>query len=585
MASTTALLTGMTGINTHARNLDIIGNNVANVSTTAFKSSRMMFSNLFSRTLSEGSVPGDTSGGTNPTQIGYGVRVGGIQRNLNNGTIGATGDSRDLAIDGNGYFTVQRGTEVLYSRNGAFRPNSANDLVTPDGDTLLGFGVDANYNISSGSLVPVNIPVGTRTIAEATTQVRMSGNLDADGELPVAGSILTLGGTAGSGLRAIAGAVPPPGAGNVLETTTRLVDIEDPLLPGSGTPLFSIGQTLELRGAEKGSRTLDTSTFAIDAVTTIQDYMNFLNSALGTQTAIGANPNGSTPGAALDPATGVITLTGNTGSVNDVKIESTDIRLLDSTGALVRSPLIAQKGLSSDGESVRTTFLVYDSLGTSVEVDVSMVLDSRSSNGTSWRYYVESDDATGVGLAQGTGLISFDTSGKLITNTPINVNIDRSGTGAASPLSFTLSLENGEQSITALTDVKSQIAATFRDGAPIGTLTSYGVGNDGVITGAFTNGLTRTLGQIPLSTFSNAEGLVDLGNSLFRVGPNSGPPQVKSAGSLGAGKLVGGALEQSNVDLSQEFINMILTSTGYSASSRVIRTADELMQQLLVIGR
>lgn len=585
MASTTALLTGMTGINTHARNLDIIGNNVANVSTTAFKSSRMMFSNLFSRTLSEGSVPGDTTGGTNPTQIGFGVRVGGIQRNLNNGTIGATGDSRDLAIDGNGYFTVQRGTEVLYSRNGAFRPNSANDLVTPDGDTLLGFGVDANYNISTGSLVPVNIPLGTRTIAEATTEVRMSGNLDADGELPVAGSVLTLGGTAGSGLRAIAGAVPPPGAGNVLETTTRLVDIEDPLLPGSGTPLFSIGQTLELRGAEKGSRTLDTSTFAIDAVTTIQDYMNFLNSALGTQTAIGVNPNGSTPGAALDPATGVITLTGNTGSVNDVKIESTDIRLLDSTGALVRSPLIAQKGLSSDGESVRTTFLVYDSLGTSVEVDVAMVLDSRSSNGTSWRYYVESDDATGVGLAQGTGLISFDTSGKLITNTPINVNIDRSGTGAASPLSFTLSLENGEQSITALTDVKSQIAATFRDGAPIGTLTSYGVGNDGVITGAFTNGLTRTLGQIPLSTFSNAEGLVDLGNSLFRVGPNSGPPQVKSAGSLGAGKLVGGALEQSNVDLSQEFINMILTSTGYSASSRVIRTADELMQQLLVIGR
>lgn len=585
MASTTALLTGMTGINTHARNLDIIGNNVANVSTTAFKSSRMVFSNLFSRTLSEGSVPGETTGGTNPTQIGYGVRVGGIQRNLNNGTIGATGDARDLAIDGNGYFTVQRGTEILYSRNGAFRPNSASDLVTPDGDTLLGFGVDANYNISTGALVPVNIPLGTRTIAEATTQVRMSGNLDADGELPVAGSVVTLGGTPGSGLRAIAGAAPPPGAGNVLEATTRLVDIEDPLLPGSGTPLFSIGQTLELRGAEKGSRTLDTSTFAIDGASTLQDYMNFLNSALGTQTGIGANPNGSIPGAALDPVTGIISLTGNTGSVNDVKIESTDIRLLDSTGALVRSPMIAQKGLASDGESVRTTFLVYDSLGTSVEVDVAMVLDSRSSNGTSWRYYVESDDATGVGLAQGTGLISFDTSGKLITNTPINVNIDRSGTGAASPLSFTLSLENGEQSITALTDVKSQIAATYRDGAPIGTLTSYGVGNDGVITGAFTNGLTRTLGQIPLSTFSNAEGLVDLGNSLFRVGPNSGPPQVKSPGSLGAGKLVGGALEQSNVDLSQEFINMILTSTGYSASSRVIRTADELMQQLLVIGR
>jgi flagellar hook protein FlgE len=585
MASTTALLTGMSGINTQSRNLDIIGNNIANVSTTAFKSSRMVFSNMFSRTLSEGSVPSTNTGGTNPTQIGFGVRVGGVQKNLNNGTIGSSGDSRDLAIDGNGAFVVQRGTEVLYTRNGAFRPNSANDLVTVDGDTLLGYGVDANYNISSGALVPINIPLGTRTIAESTTEVRMSGNLDADGALPVAGSVVSMGGTAATGLRAITTAVPPPTPGNVLEGTTRLVDIEDPLLPGTDSPLFTAGQSIEIRGAEKGTRTLDTATLTIDATTTVQDYLDFMNESLGTVTTIGNNPNGSTPGATLDPLTGILSLTGNAGSVNDVRIESTDIRVLSSTGALVRSPFVAQKLGTADGESVRTTFLAYDSLGSSVEVDVAMVLDARSSNGTTWRYFVESGDASGTAIAQGTGTIDFDTSGKLITKTPINVNIDRTGTGAASPLSFTLSLENGAQALTALTDVKSQIAATYRDGAPIGTLTSYGVGSDGVITGAFTNGLTRTLGQIPLATFSNPEGLVDLGNSLLRVGPNSGPAQVKAPNSLGAGKLVGGALEQSNVDLSQEFINMILTSTGYSASSRVIRTADELMQQLLVIGR
>ena len=95
----------------------------------------------------------------------------------------------------------------------------------------------------------------------------------------------------------------------------------------------------------------------------------------------------------------------------------------------------------------------------------------------------------------------------------------------------------------------------------------------------------RTLGQVVLATFTNQEGLVDVGGNSFEVGPNSGPAVIAEPGNLSAGLVVGGALELSNVDLGQEFIDLIATSTGYSASSRVIRTADELMQQLLVIGR
>lgn len=585
MASTTALLTGMTGINTHARNLDVISNNVANVSTTGFKSSRMLFSNLFSRTLSEGSVPGDSTGGTNPTQIGFGVKVGGVQRNMNNGTIAATGDSRDLAIDGNGFFTVQRGDEILYSRVGSFRPNARNDMVNAEGDLLLGYGVDENFRITEGALAPVNVPIGAMTIAEATTEVRMSGNLDADGPLPSRGSRTELLGTATLGYRAITGAVPPPAAGNRAEATTRLVDLEDPSLPGSNTPAFAAGQSIELRGAEKGSASVDPAAISITATTTVQDLLDFLASALGIVTSTGANPDGRTPGAAIDPVSGVISVVGNTGTANSIGIESTDLRLLSPAGDVVRSPFVSQSRATADGESVRTTYLVYDSLGAPVEVDTTLVLDSRTDAGTNWRYFVESGDASGTSLAVATGIISFDTSGQLLTDEPISVNLDRSGTGAATPLTFSLRFSGGEGSTTALADVRSQIAATFRDGTPIGTLTSFGVGVDGTITGAFSNGLTRTLGRIPVSTFSNPEGLVDLGSGLFRTGPNSGPAQLKTPNTLGAGKLVGGSLEQSNVDLSAEFVNMILTSTGYSASSRVIRTADELMQQLLVIGR
>ena len=116
-------------------------------------------------------------------------------------------------------------------------------------------------------------------------------------------------------------------------------------------------------------------------------------------------------------------------------------------------------------------------------------------------------------------------------------------------------------------------------------LTSFSVGADGVITGGFSNNRTRSLGQVVIATFNNDAGLVDRANNLFQIGPNSGSALITPPGNFGTGQIVGGALELSNVDLGQEFIEMITTSTGYSASSRVISTADQLIQQLLVLGR
>ena len=148
-----------------------------------------------------------------------------------------------------------------------------------------------------------------------------------------------------------------------------------------------------------------------------------------------------------------------------------------------------------------------------------------------------------------------------------------------------MSFDNGTDAITALTDTVSTLASVFQDGSSIGTLGSFSIGEDGVINGAFTNGLTRQIGQLALAKFMNPEGLIDTGNNLFRVGPNSGPAIVTKAFEFGTGRILGGALELSNTDLSQEFIDMILASTGYSASSRVSTTTDELLDQLLLLGR
>src|SRR5436189_4281044 len=106
MASTTALFTGLSGLNANARRLDVIGNNIANVNTTAFKSNRMSFSPTFSRNFSLGTAPSATSGGTNPGQIGLGVSIAGTQRNFTNGAISATGVATDVAIEGDGFFIV-----------------------------------------------------------------------------------------------------------------------------------------------------------------------------------------------------------------------------------------------------------------------------------------------------------------------------------------------------------------------------------------------------------------------------------------------------------------------------------------------
>lgn len=585
MASFSALYTGLSGLNANSRNLDVIGNNIANSNTTAFKSSRLNFATAFSRTLSSGTAPADRTGGTNPYQIGTGVLTSGTQRNLTNGTISATGIPSDLAIDGQGFFVVNRGDRSFYTRAGDFRTDANQDLVTPSGETLQGYGVDANFQVTPGAMGNIHIPLNSLTIAEATQNIKFRGNLNAAGNLPTTGASIDILGDAHNGLKAASDANPPVATGNRLETTTRLVDIEDPILPGTGARLFTAGQSLQVANAQRGGRTQPSMSLPITATTTVADMNAFIADAMGINTTAGPTPNGTTPGVALDPLTGVLTVNGNAGSINDLAIEAADLRVLDSAGQLVRQPLTTFKFATADGEGTRTAVIAYDSLGTALEVQVGMTLESRSNTGTQWRYYIESDGNMGASSQVATGTLNFDTQGNLIATTPVAIQIDRTGTGADTPLSISLNFASGADTVTALTDSTSQINASFRDGAPIGTLSDFGVGTDGIVSGVFTNGITRTLGQVAIATFANAEGLVSESSNLFSEGANSGTAVVTTPGTQGAGQIVSGSLELSNVDIGDEFIKMILSSTGYSASSRVIRTADELLQQLMVLGR
>lgn len=593
MASTTALFSGLSGLNANSRMIEVIGNNISNVNTTAFKSNRVLFSSTFNRTFSIGSAPADTTGGTNPGQIGLGVQAAGTQRNFGNGAINGTGDSRDMAIEGEGFFIVQRGGgEQVYTRAGSFRPNSTNELVSLSGERLLGYGIDTKFNVDTSAIKPVSIPVGSLTIAEPTTIARLSGNLNAKGSLPTRGAQISLQANGAGGFGVITGAAPAPTAPNVVEATTRLVDLDDPNIAGTVTPLFTAGQTIKITGAKKGvdnvnSRNLPDASLTITSTTTVQDYMNFIQGAMGIVPGQ-TNPDTQTTGVSLNALTGVISIVGNTGTMNDLTLNPSNFRLLDAAGAQIQSSLFSSaKAAAADGESARTSFVAYDSLGSPVNINVGFTLEATpGGTGTTWRYYAEAGYSYPASINLGSGLINFNSTGALLTTTPISVGVNRNGTGAVTPLNFDIALNGPQGSVTAFANTtgNSTLQAQQIDGSPLGTLQSFAVGADGIISGAFSNGLSRTIGQVVLAKFSNPEGLVDLGGNMYRVGPNSGSAGIAAPLELGTGKIVGGALELSNVDLGSEFLGLIQAQTGYSAATRVIRTTDELFQQLLQIN-
>ena len=584
MASTTAMFSGLSGLSSNSRQLEVIGNNIANVNTTAFKSNRLLFAPQLSRNFSLGSGPSGVSGGSNPGQIGLGVSVGATQRDFGTGGISTTGIPSDLAIEGDGFFVVEAAGDRMFTRDGAFQFNAANDLVTSTGARVLGYPVDDEFQIVEGELTNLSIPLGVQTLAEQTRNVEFSGNLNADGDLPTSAAVFGFGRLEDAATADITPA-----------SLMTAIDVAG--------PVFAPGDTITLSGAERGGKVVPDATFTIGATTTVQDYLDFMVAALGVVPQGGfdaTDPN--QPAAEFGGASmagGVITLTGNIGVMNDLTIEPGNLIVNSTSGT---NPFAFSKTADATGESVRTTYTVYDSLGSPLNVDLTMALSRADSGGTYWRAFLHAADDTdlAIHLEEGdrsTGaftdfvpLLQFDTVGRLVSNAPINVELDRLDTGSVDPMNFGLQFNTDGSQVTAFAhpdgaEGPSTLAATRQDGSPLGVLSSFAVGVDGVITGGFSNGLTRTVGQVAVAKFTNAEGLVDAGNNLFATGPNSGTPLITAPLEFGTGRILGGSLELSNVDLSQEFTNMILTSTGYSASSRVITTSDQLLQELLLLAR
>ena len=176
-----SMFAAVTGLRSHQAFMDVVGNNIANVNTTGYKTSNVLFEDLLSQELTGAGAPSANQGGTNPAQVGLGVRLTGVTVNFAQGATQLTGRSTDFAIQGDGFFVVDQGGTRAYTRNGSFSLDANGNLVTADGGFVLGWQADQNGNVTTNASVDrLKIPVGQVIKPVTSTTMKIGGNLPAD---------------------------------------------------------------------------------------------------------------------------------------------------------------------------------------------------------------------------------------------------------------------------------------------------------------------------------------------------------------------------------------------------------------------
>jgi flagellar hook protein FlgE len=301
--------------------------------------------------------------------------------------------------------------------------------------------------------------------------------------------------------------------------------------------------------------------------------------------------------------------TGNlTGQIGDLNVGTTTfpplptsnvnlVANVDSSDSVIGAPFDVNNPSTTSNFS--TSMTVYDSLGNGHLISVYFQKTAEAPTGNTWNYYAVvngSDSFSGNAEVQAQGTLTFTSSGALDTESAVTYPLASGGfdfnggatQGQVIAFDFGNSITtDGGTGLDGLTQFSSPSAVLqqIQDGYASGTLQSVSVGNDGIISGLFTNGKNRPLGQVALVRFNAPEGLVHMGDNLFSSTADSGQPIIGQANAAGMGKVQSDSLEQSNVDLGQEFVNMIQYQRGFQANSRVITVADAMLQELVNIIR
>jgi flagellar hook protein FlgE len=563
-----ALSSGVSGLQAHQQMLDVAGNNLANVNTTAFKASRILFSELLSETIRKASQPTTNSGGTNPVQMGSGVGVAGITPNMSQGNIVNTGNALDMAIEGEGYFVLTDGQQNVYTRAGAFAVDQSSVLVDPaTGYRVQRIGSEGEadgFQVAGDS--NMHVPYDVAMAASATGDVTVAGNLSADSLLSVPQTNVL--------------------ASNVVFTTSNgtvaggIVELGDLDQYTDGT--FGTA-TITVSGYDHAGNALtDTTPLSTTATTTLDDVVDHINDVLDGSGPAGAN--------------GVATLVNGKITITDAEsgYSLSDVRLaFANTGgtAAVEMPSYFEITTVGGEEVKNVNITVYDSQGgqhvlsgafvrtdtpntwdmilTSITGNVEeLTVDNRRIRGIEFN----ATDGSYAGIDTTIG----DTSQFTITF----------GHDTTNPQTIGISMGAVGQ-MDGLTQFAGNSTAVARaqDGYSAGRLSTVSVDKQGLLIGAFSNGVKKNIGALQIALFQNPSGLENIGGNYFIPSANSGGSVATQALTGGAGVVHGGSLEKSNADTATEFVNLINAQNGFQANARTIRVATDILQELATLIR
>jgi len=363
---------------------------------------------------------------------------------------------------------------------------------------------------------------------------------------------------------------------------------------GTYANAFPTTGTLQFTG-NKGGNSLTTQNMAVTNTTTLKDLANFLQGSLGIQSPPGNDPNnpipvdsvsGLAPGVTIT-SDGRINIVSNDGVANSVSIPLSALQLIPSgdsaNTAAVNIPFNSIQ--AAKGQGITADMTAYDSLGIALPVTITAVLEKSTSSYTEYRWYADcgqNDPGTGqTNISVGTGIVQFDGQGNLIPGSDQTVSIDRAQEPSVKPLQFNLDFDQ----VSGLASPTATLSVSSQDGSAPGVLSSFNISNNGLISGVFSNGISRDLGQILLARFSNPIGLEQQGQNMYAAGVNSGLPIIANPGAEGSGTIAAGSLELSNSDIGASLINLITTQTMYSSNTRVITTAQNMFNDLLQLLR
>ncbi|MBP3365991.1 MAG: flagellar hook protein FlgE [Treponema sp.] len=460
-----SLYAGVSGLQNHQTRMDVIGNNISNVNTYGFKKGRATFQDMISQQINGAARPTEEVGGVNPKEVGLGMSVATIDTIFTQGNLQTTGNTTDLAIQGNGFFVLKNGDQTFYSRAGVFGTDSEGTLVNPaNGLRVQGWMAEEvnGRQILRTSSTPTDlvIPVGQKDPPKATENVRYFCNLNKNTpEIP-----------------------ENPTADQVIEGTWQTeIDIYDTY----GNPH--------------------------------QVQMDFVK--------VPGNPNQWTVTVNVDPDNAEYTQT-RIGFGTTDGVENTYTLNFDNTGKLQS---------------------VVDSAGNQSNPEGEIVLQAS--------YAVADSNA--------------DADGNPYRQT-FNLNLGTIG-----------SMEN---TITQAAS-KSTTKANFQDGYRLGYLDNFKIDQSGVITGVYSNGSVRTIGQVAMASFTNQGGLEKKGDNTYAESINSGMANIGESGTQGKGSMLAGTLEMSNVDLTEQLTDMIVTQRGFESNAKTIQTGDSMLETVLSLKR